>query len=77
MVSRVYPMPATDKVYFELFDRGNVVLSIYDATGAILKNYEFEDANKLMIDISDLDDHLLFYKLTLNNKSTVGKIIKK
>lgn len=77
MVSRVYPIPATDKVYFELIERGNVLLSIYDATGAILKSFKFEDTDEVMVDITDLADNLLFYKLTLNNNSTVGKIIKK
>lgn len=77
----VYPNPARDEIYFNMVTtaESNAHIFIYNTAGELVKEFYYEKddmADKLVLDISDLNPALYFYSVqTLNGLST-GNFIK-
>jgi len=76
LVNKVYPIPTSSKVYFEFSELGDVYLKLIDMTGSVIKEVQFKNTDKMTIDISDLAQSIYFYSVTINDKTSVGQIIK-
>ncbi len=76
LVNRVYPNPATDEVHFEFAERGEIILKIVDSKGAVQKVAELENTERYTLDISELSSDIYFYTVTIDGRTSVGKLIK-
>jgi hypothetical protein len=76
-VRRIYPVPAGETVFIEFDMAGEAVISIYDITGALRKEVIVNTRETVKLDISDLHTNLYFYKITVDDMSCVGKLIRK
>lgn len=76
IVDCVYPVPANDIVHFIFAEQGNITLWMYDITGAVLKIVTAENTDQLHINVSDFNGNLFFYKASVGDRYTVGKIMK-
>ena len=61
---------------FKLAERSDVLIEIYDIAGVIHKQISADGTDLVEVDITDLADNVYFYKVTVNNRSTVGKLLK-
>jgi len=75
-VTRIYPIPAGEIVYFEFGLKGSAIVKLYDITGTVLKEVNVNTHETLKLDISDLKANLYFYKVIVNEITCVGKLIK-
>jgi len=76
LIERIYPIPADEMVYFEFTQKGDVVVKLHDITGTVLREVQEKNSDFLKLDISDLPSNLYFYRITMNGKTNVGKLIK-
>ena len=76
LIKKVFPIPADEMVCFEFTLKGNVVVKLHDITGAMLREVQAKNSDFLKLDISDLPSNLYFYRVTINGKTDVGKLIK-
>jgi hypothetical protein len=76
---RIYPNPATDKLYIEQTEivETETLISIYDITGK-LKYQEVGkfNNNKIEINVQNLNNGIYFIELRTNNKQNMLKFIK-
>jgi hypothetical protein len=75
IVQLVYPNPATDVVYFELAEKTDATITIIDITGVIHKLVKSENKSLVEVDVSDLADKMYFYKISVGERSIVGKLL--
>jgi hypothetical protein len=76
LVNRIYPNPASDKVHFEFAEWGDVLLKLVDVKGSVVKAIQVKNTDELILDISDLSSNIYFYSVTINDKTSVGSLIK-
>ncbi len=76
LVSKVYPNPASDEVHFEFAELGDARLKIIDVKGSVMMEVQVKNTDRMTIDISDLSSDTYFYTVTINEKTSVGKLIK-
>jgi hypothetical protein len=72
-----YPNPAKNSVFVQSCQplSGSFKLSLCTASGMLIKEYEFSQDNKLMIDISSLSQGLYFLVFSCKNNHTAKKLI--
>jgi hypothetical protein len=79
-LTRIYPNPASDRVYIE-FDartRENVVIGIHDITGReiiVLKENNVSGFTRKQIDVSGLRQGIYFVRTQVNNKTEITKLV--
>jgi len=76
LVNRIYPNPASDEVHFEFAQWGDVLLKLIDVKGSVVKALQVKSTDELVLDISDLSSNIYFYSVTINEKTSVGSLIK-
>lgn len=69
---KVFPNPASDRIYISGLDGNDFVAKIYDATGRLI----IQQASIIDIDISELHAGLHILELSTSNAKTVKKFIK-
>ncbi len=76
IVNSVYPIPANEKVYFKLAEKGETKVEIFDLSGSLQKQIVVDNEEIIDIDISTLSTGVYLYKVFQNNKIGMGKITK-
>ncbi len=76
LVNRIYPNPASDEVHFEFAEMGDILLKIVDVKGSVMKVVQMKNTDRFTLDISDLSSDIYFYTVTIDEKTSVGKLIK-
>jgi hypothetical protein len=75
----IYPNPAKTNFSLDLSNNSaeNCNMCIFDATGALIKNYNFGNKSiiKEKIDISDLKTGVYFVKTSLGSKNSTRKLV--
>jgi hypothetical protein len=76
--TKMYPNPATDRVFIELGDisGSETLVSIYDLTGKLKYQSERPFNNRVEIDIQNLSNGIYFVELQSNNKRSALKLVK-
>jgi len=75
------PFDQVTSIKYHLKEAGDVVLKIYNASGQLLKILVDEKQQsgqyEVLFDASDMSNGIYYYSLTLNNKQSVKKMVKK
>jgi hypothetical protein len=79
IIDGVYPNPFNSDAIlkFELFDRGNVTLGIYDVLGRLIfreESYQLPGKGEFVFNGSDLISGIYFYKIDFKNISIKGSM---
>jgi hypothetical protein len=75
---RMYPNPASDRVYVELGEvvGSETLISIYDITGKLRYQEKKQNDNRIEIDVQNLSGGIYFIDFRTNNKQNMLKLIK-
>lgn len=76
LVNKVYPNPSSEEVHFEFAERGDVHLKLMDVKGAVVREVYEKDTDQVTVNVSELSSDVYFFSVTLNQRTTVGKLIK-
>ncbi len=76
-MARIYPNPATDKIFVSLNDKTEGIFRLFSINGALLKEESTHARNYILLDISDLKAGLYIGELSAANRTTRTKIVKK
>ena len=78
LVGKIYPIPASNQLNFQLNSKGNLTVQILDVTGKLVLQKKFENyGSTLSLDVSNLTNGMYFYKFMTDTSYQVGKILIK
>ena len=75
LVRNLYPVPAHDEMMIELTDSRPFVFQLIDLNSKVIRNIEFNNQDRITVDVSDLYPNVYIYKIIKGNEIQIGKII--
>ncbi len=76
IINKVFPNPASDRLYFNFAKSGKVRIEIYDMAGNLQKEASYQSTDAAEIEVNNLSNGLYIYKAFQDDKVGVGKFIK-
>ncbi len=77
LLNSIYPVPASDKVYFRFNEPGSSIIILYDMAGNKVREIDSRNSNLVEVNISDLSAGIYTYRVIQNNKIGFGKMTKR